>query len=75
VVRSPALSDEQRRILEQRGVLSPDELHRLASKTRRAMDPGATQKADCHSDYVSPKQAEAMQRERLVQLRRSPAAE
>jgi phosphomethylpyrimidine synthase len=36
-VRSAALTPEQQRILEARGVLSPEEIHRLASKTRRAM--------------------------------------
>ena len=34
---SDALTAEQREILEKRGVLSPDEIHRLASKTKRAM--------------------------------------
>ena len=34
---SAALTPEQREILEQRGVLAPDEIHRLASKTRRAV--------------------------------------
>ncbi|MEE8105212.1 MAG: phosphomethylpyrimidine synthase ThiC [Planctomycetota bacterium] len=50
-VRSAGLNDEQRAILEQRGVLEPDEIHRLASKTREAV--GAdSEKAACHSDYV-----------------------
>src|SRR5512134_816828 len=35
--KSPALTPEQQRILEQRGVLSPEEIHKLASKTRRAV--------------------------------------
>ncbi len=72
--KSAALTDEQRAILQKRGVLSPDEIHRLAVKTRRSMstDDG---KAACHSDYVDPEQAQVMQDRNLVQLRRSPAAE
>ena len=35
---SAALTDEQRAILEARGNLSPDEIHRLASKTKKAME-------------------------------------
>jgi phosphomethylpyrimidine synthase len=52
VTKSAALSDEQRRILEQRGVLSPDEIHRLASKTVMGVGKDADGKAACHSDYV-----------------------
>lgn len=59
-----ALSAEQREILEKRGVLSPEEIHRLASKTRRTMGAEAG-KADCHSDYVEPEIARTIQ---LVQL-------
>ena len=40
---SAALTPEQREILEQRGVLEPGEVHRLASKTRRAMDAATAQ--------------------------------
>ena len=40
-VRSAALTPEQREILEKRGVLSPEEIHRLASKTKRAMGKGS----------------------------------
>jgi len=36
-VRSAALTPEQQEILAKRGVLSPDEIHKLASKTKRAM--------------------------------------
>jgi phosphomethylpyrimidine synthase len=75
VKRSPALTDEQRVILEQRGVLSPEEIHRLASKTRSAMTPDAKERAACHSDYTEPAQAQALQTQRLTQLRRSSAAE
>jgi phosphomethylpyrimidine synthase len=37
VVKSAALTREQREILEKRGVLSPEEIHKLASKTRKAV--------------------------------------
>ncbi len=36
-VKSAALTPEQQEILNKRGVLSPEEIHKLASKTRRAM--------------------------------------
>ncbi len=59
-----ALSEEQKEILEKRGVLSPEEIHRLASKTRKTV--GAEHgKANCHSDYVSDEEAQRIQ---LVQL-------
>ena len=50
--RSPALTDEQRRILEQRGVLGPDEIEKLTRKDR----------AGCHSDIVpEPDEAQRVQ--------------
>jgi len=52
VLKSAALTEEQRRILEQRGVLSPEEIHRLATKTRKAVAEDGKGKASCHSDYV-----------------------
>ncbi|MBW2289885.1 MAG: phosphomethylpyrimidine synthase ThiC [Deltaproteobacteria bacterium] len=69
---SDALSPEQREILERRGVLEPEEIHRLAGKTRRSMadaDAGAgagagDEKAACHSDLVDREHAERLQ-ERL----------
>ena len=71
---SDALSREQREILERRGVLSPEEIHRLAGKTRRAMGaeprtrrPRAT--ATSHRDAM----AHAMQR-RSSTRRRCAAA-
>jgi phosphomethylpyrimidine synthase len=55
-----ALTDEQREILERRGVLSPEELHRLASKTRKSM--GADNgKASCHSDVAPAPKAQLLQ--------------
>ena len=57
---SDALSDDQKIILEQRGVLSPEEIHKLASKTKAKM--GAEEnKASCHSDYVEPEEAQKLQ--------------
>ncbi len=55
-----ALTPEQQQILEQRGVLSPDEIHKLASKTKKAVhaDEG---KASCHSDYVDDETAKTLQ--------------
>ena len=67
--KSPALTVEQQRILEQRGVLSPDEIHRLAGKTKRAVGAGTGERAACHSDYVEPDAARRIQDERLVELR------
>jgi phosphomethylpyrimidine synthase len=55
-----ALTAEQKEILEKRGVLSPEELHRLASKTRKSM--GADQgKAACHSDIAISEKAQILQ--------------
>ncbi len=59
-----ALTPEQREILEKRGVLSPEEIHRLASKTRRTMGAEAG-KADCHSDLAAAETARTIQ---VVQL-------
>src|SRR5690606_19517162 len=64
VMKSPALTPEQREILEKRGVLSPEEIHRLATKTRNAV--GAEgKKASCHSDHAPAEAARAIQKERL----------
>ncbi len=64
---SAPLTDEQREILEKRGVLSPAEIHALAAKTERTMaaDEG---KAGCHSDLTDAPAARAMQDERLVHI-------
>ena len=59
-----ALNDTQKAILEQRGVLSPEEIHRLASKTKGAMS-AEGRKAACHSDVVDDSTAAHLQRERL----------
>jgi phosphomethylpyrimidine synthase len=57
---SAALTDEQQSILEKRGVLSPDEIHRLASKTRKSME-AEEHKASCHSDFVDADAARRLQ--------------
>ena len=64
-IRSAALTPEQQEILKQRGVLSPEQIHKLAAKARgkltAADDSG---KASCHSDYVDAETA----KEKLVKL-------
>ncbi len=60
--KTAALSPEQQEILKQRGVLSPEEIHKLASKTKQKMGADA-EKATCHSDYVDPETAKEIQRE------------
>jgi phosphomethylpyrimidine synthase len=57
---SAALTDEQQSILEKRGVLPPDEIHRLASKTRKSMA-AEDHKASCHSDFVEADEARRLQ--------------
>jgi phosphomethylpyrimidine synthase len=59
--RSAALTPEQRAILEKRGVLSPAQLHRLASKTRERVGAAPGQKAACHSDIASDEEAKQLQ--------------
>ena len=54
-VRTAALTPEQREILEKRGVLSPREIHKLATKAHKASDevtqrPGDEQSAEAGSD-------------------------
>ncbi|MDE0885615.1 MAG: phosphomethylpyrimidine synthase ThiC [Myxococcota bacterium] len=58
---SDALSDEQKEILQKRGVLTPEELQRLASKTQSQMDVGSGP-AQCHSDVaLDERTAQALQ--------------
>lgn len=59
-VKSAALTAEQQEILAKRGVLSPDEIHKLASKTKKALNVHVGEKATCHSDYVDPDAAKTM---------------
>lgn len=63
---SNALNEEQREILEKRGVLSPEEIHRLASKTKKAVGAEGG-KGSCHSDFVDSNTARQLQ-EKKVQL-------
>ncbi len=78
-VKSAALTAEQQEILAKRGVLSPDEIHKLASKTKKAVGKKAsgtgheargeeeaaeTAKLSCHSDYVDPETAQRIQVEK-----------
>ena len=72
-VKSDALTPEQQQILEQRGYLSPEEIHKLASKTKKVVGADAGAKAACHSDYVDPEEAKKVQEEVLVQLNTAPA--
>jgi phosphomethylpyrimidine synthase len=69
--KTAALTPEQQEILAKRGVLSPDEIHKLASKVKKAMTPSLSResqtsasgeaKASCHSDYVDPDTARKVQ--------------
>jgi phosphomethylpyrimidine synthase len=69
VMKSPALTPEQQEILRARGHLSPDEIHRLAGKTKDAV--ADAEKAACHSDVVSNEtEAFRVQGEKLLKLRR-----
>jgi phosphomethylpyrimidine synthase len=69
VMKSAALTTEQQEILRARGHLSPDEIHRLAGKTKNAV--GEAEKAACHSDLVTNEtEAFRVQGEKLLKLRR-----
>jgi phosphomethylpyrimidine synthase len=63
--KTAALTSEQQEILERRGVLSPEEIHRLASKTRKAVGAETGQKASCHSDYAGDNDAQRIQSQLL----------
>ncbi|MCW5777661.1 MAG: phosphomethylpyrimidine synthase ThiC, partial [Phycisphaeraceae bacterium] len=79
--RSAPLTPEQQDILRQRGVLTPDEIHKLATKKKAqgaghhapAEEEPATAKLSCHSDYVDAETARRLQRERLVSVDVRPA--
>jgi len=62
---SDALSDDQQQILEQRGVLSPEAIHRLAAKTRGTMQGEDDEPAACHSDLVDDDSARKLQDQQL----------
>ena len=59
--KTDALTPEQREILEKRGVLSPAEIHKLASKTRRKVGAEEGEKAPCHSDLAPEPDARLIQ--------------
>jgi phosphomethylpyrimidine synthase len=63
--RSAALTPEQSAILEKRGVLDPADVHRLATKTRSAMEATPGSKASCHSDAADPERAKRLQSEQV----------
>jgi len=69
-VKSAALNEEQQRILEQRGVLSPEEIHKLAAKKKKkvAIEVEGEGKASCHSDYVDPEEAKKLREQEKLQL-------
>jgi phosphomethylpyrimidine synthase len=71
---SAALSEEQRAILEQRGVLSAAEIHRLASKTQRGMG-AVDEMAACHSDLAGNEVAQQIQSDQLDPATLEPLAE
>jgi phosphomethylpyrimidine synthase len=70
VQKSPGLGPEQRAMLEKRGVLPPEEIHRLAGNTRAAVGAAAGAKPGCHSDYVADDVAQRMQEDALITLRK-----
>ena len=70
---SAALTPEQQEILRQRGVLSPQEIHKLAAKTSKAVGPLNTRRAACHSDQADEATAKKIQQEKLVKLNTAPA--
>jgi phosphomethylpyrimidine synthase len=71
---SEALTPEQRAILERRGVLTPEEIHRLAGKTRRAMSADRGSRAACHSDAASSLEARDLQSRELDPVTLEPLA-
>jgi phosphomethylpyrimidine synthase len=79
--RTDALTPEQADILEKRGVLSPEEIHQLASKKKspksdavqEQRDGAHGEKLSCHSDYVDTDMARKFQHDALVQINTAPA--
>lgn len=72
-VRSAPLTESQRAILEQRGNLPPEEIHRLADKVKGAVSKGMKGKAACHSDYVEDAQQALDIQQELVNVDVRPA--
>ncbi|MDH5491475.1 MAG: phosphomethylpyrimidine synthase ThiC [Myxococcales bacterium] len=71
VKRSEPLTPTQQQILEARGNLSTEEVHRLASKTRFAVGAHET-KGICHSDARGADDAQRIQEQHLVQISTDP---
>ena len=64
---STGLTEEQARILEERGNLSPEEIHKLAARAKGKLPAAdATGKAACHSDYVDDDKAKKIHQEKGV---------
>ena len=72
---SDALTPEQREILQKRGVLSPEEIHRLASKTRNAMGAEEGERATCHSEVSDADKAQTLQALALDPVTLEPIAD
>ena len=72
---SGALNREQLEMLERRGALEPEEIRRLAGKTRRTMGGGRGTRAACHSDVASSEEAHRLQSEKLDPLTLRPLGE
>jgi phosphomethylpyrimidine synthase len=69
---SSALTPEQLAILERRGALEPEEIERIAAKTRHAMGSDTGTKAACHSDAADASTAARLQGEQLDPATREP---
>ncbi|MDH3743701.1 MAG: phosphomethylpyrimidine synthase ThiC [Acidobacteriota bacterium] len=64
---SARLTEEQTRVLESRGVLSPEEIRRLGTKVQREMtEGGELEKASCHSDFTESETARRLQEKALT---------
>jgi len=72
-MRSDALTEEQQEILATRGHLKPEEIHRLASKTKKRVGADSGEKASCHSDHADAEDAKRMQGRQIVELNTLPA--
>ena len=59
---SAALTIEQQEILQKRGVLTAEEVHKLASKVKSKVATTAEGKATCHSDVTDSDSAKALQK-------------
>jgi phosphomethylpyrimidine synthase len=71
---SAALTDEQREILEKRGVLDPAEIHRMARKIRSTVEPKSGIQAACHSEVASADDANLLQIDALKSAERRSTA-